>query len=157
MRQEIADTDNRFVAISKTRPEIRQPSRHRIVKPDQALLDEAHGRNRNDRLRYRGQAEDRIFRHRAVRLAVRQAGSALVDELPVLGDKHDHTDEPLVVERVVEDGIEAFNQGIICSSSQEGSGKEDNTGIGRAGISDQVAGIRTLNRKGDRRSLPLPF
>lgn len=106
MGQQVADANGCFTAVRQPRPEVRQPSRHRVVEPDSSLLDEPHCGDGDDRLGDGGKPEDGVFAHRQTAFAVGKAGGTVMDDLSVAGDKHHRSHKPFVVESTCDGRID---------------------------------------------------
>jgi hypothetical protein len=85
--------------------ELRQPFIDGIVQPEFALLDEDHRGDCSDRLRHRGQAEDRVAPHRC-RAVERQP----TDRINVLrtppADERDETRQAATVDVALQDVVQ---------------------------------------------------
>lgn len=113
MGQQVADADDRFASVRQSRPEIRQPSRHGVVEPDLAFLDEPHRSDGDDRLGDRGKPEDGILAHRQTLPAIGKTGGATMDDLSVARDKHDRSDQPLFIEGICDCGVNSRAKGYM--------------------------------------------
>ena len=62
---------------------------HRLVQPEQAFLDQDHGRDRGDRLGHRRDAEDRVAPHRLLRVRGHRADRVDVPLAPARDERHE--------------------------------------------------------------------
>ena len=62
---------------------------HRLVQPEQAFLDQDHGRGRGDRLGHRRDAEDRVAAHRLLRVRGHRADRVDVPLAPARDERHE--------------------------------------------------------------------
>jgi hypothetical protein len=93
--QQMADRDDRLLAIGARRREVGQEGRHRIVEVQKASLGQSEGRDGDDRLGHAGKAEDGVHRHGRAGFAVGEACCPAVEGLPVAQDQHDHAHQAL--------------------------------------------------------------
>ena len=72
--------------------------RDRVIQPDLPLLDHHHDGDAGHRLGRRGHAEERVLRHRLLRVDIHHALRLEVDHLPLARDERDGPRDPVVVD-----------------------------------------------------------
>ena len=74
-------------------------------------VDHAQRRRGDQRLGQRGQTEDGVLAHRNAAFPISEPRGAAVDDLAILRDQHDRTDDTLLGKRAVERGIDCRRGG----------------------------------------------
>ena len=141
MREQMAQRDDRHLAVRQRRAKIRQIARDRIGKRDLAQLDHAQRGRGDQRLGQRGKTKHRILAHRNAALAVRKARRAAIGDLAVLHHQHDAADDALIGERGVDRAVDCG--GVFCLASMRIS--RTDYGRGARGLASPFAALNAYD------------
>ena len=133
MAQQLPRRDARLAAVGQARTERRQPVGDRLIEGQPALVHQAQGRDADDRLAHRGQAEQAVLAHYPAGFAVGQAGSPSIEPLPPVCHQHHRPHQALVGECRLDHLIDMFRQAAAWLSFETGhAGLSADEGCGQA-------------------------
>ncbi|VFT63233.1 Uncharacterised protein [Pseudomonas aeruginosa] len=131
--QQLPRRDARLAAVGQARTERRQPVGDRLIEGQPALVHQAQGRDADDRLAHRGQAEQAVLAHYPAGFAVGQAGSPSIEPLPPVCHQHHRPHQALVGECRLDHLIDIFRQAAAWLSFETGhAGLSADEGCGQA-------------------------
>ncbi|MCY1184139.1 hypothetical protein D9M73_248080 [compost metagenome] len=111
MAEQLPRRDTCRSAIGQARAKFGQPTVDTLVKVEPALCHQHQCGHGDDRLAYRSQPEHRIHAHRLSAFPIGQACRLLVDRFAVTADQHDGADQPPLLQRLPDHGVDARIQG----------------------------------------------
>ncbi|CAH2603775.1 protein of unknown function [Rhodovastum atsumiense] len=105
--EQLPRRDARRATVGQPGLKFGQPALDARVQVEPALRHQCQCRGGDDGFADRGQPEDRLQCHRPCAFAVGEAGGLLVDQCAVARHQNDGTDQPLVVERLLNGAVNA--------------------------------------------------